>query len=566
MKSANSIVMTTMFSPTVFSRKTEFMATVSTTLALTIAAALGAPTSASAQNTPADSGPRVQQSATYKSTVDERLTIRKITVLPGSDNTDGIYARPIEAHLVSLVKSSHRWEYTESGLTALPKTPLELEENPEFVKAAMASVDADAAVLPVITRGPNGLSMRLDLFLKVDGRLLAQEILRDYPRYELADVRATSTGLYRKLVSTIPYEGLLLSRQGTRVTMNLGKDDGIRVDQSVSVVQIISETRHPKFGFLISTEKEILGQVKVLKVDDTLSFGVITAEKERGAIRRLAKISGVRPVEYGEAQSLTPGGETDVRSRADAGTAFGDGAKEWLPTKPPAFGQVGLKLGFGNYTGSTNVTGVGSLEAKTSLFPFIGVNGELWLNPQWSVLADVTQGILSTSNPRSGSTPGDLNHAMSKFSMAIGYNFLIRDDFFGPKFQLKTGFSFYRMFVDDSSPTALTTVNYNGFLLGLGLYFPVANDGIWAVGGDLALTLFSKLNETPVTSASSSNNTINDFSLFLERKIAINLKARAALDFSLYSSSLSGTGTRTESATSISQRTMGLSAGLTYQF
>ena len=559
MKSADSIVMA----------KSEFISTsarISKTLALTLGAALAMNTAATAQTTPANSNLRIQQSATYKSSIDERLTIRKVTVLPGSDNTDGIYARPIETHLVSLVKGSHRWEYSESGIAALPKTPLELEENPEFVKAALSTIDADAAILPVITRGPNGLSIRLDLFIKADGRLLAQEVLRDYSRYELADVRATSTGLYRKLIATIPYEGLILSRQGTRVTMNLGKDDGIRVDQSVSVVQIISETRHPKFGFLISTEKEILGQVKVLKVDDTLSFGVITAEKERGAIRRLAKISGVKPIEYGEAQSLTPGNDSDVRNRADSGVAFGDGAKEWLPVKAPAFGQVGLKLGFGNYTGSTNLTGVGALEAKSSFYPFIGVNGELWLNPQWSVLADVTQGILSTPNPRAGSSPGDLNHAMSKFSMAIGYNFLIRDDFFGPKFQLKTGFSFYRMFVDDSNPTALTTVNYNGLLLGLGLYFPVSNEGLWAVGGDLALTLFSKLNETPVTSASSSNNTINDFSLFLERKVAVNLKARAALDFSLYSSSLSGTGSRAESATSISQRSMGLSAGLTYQF
>lgn len=510
--------------------------------------------------------PRVQQSATYKSSIDERLTIRKITVLPGSDNTDGIYSRPLETHLVGLVKNSHRWEYSESPITVLPKTPLDLENNPDQVRTMLAPLDADAAILPIVTRGPNGLTVRLDLFLKVDGKILSQEIVRDFARFELADVKATVTNMYRKLVNTIPYEGLLLSRQGTRVTMNLGKEDGIRVDQSVSVIQIISETRHPKFGFLISTEKEILGQVKVLKVDDTLSFGVITAEKERGAIRKLAKIAGVRQIEYGEAQSLSPGGENDIRSRADSGLSFGEAAKEWLPTKPPAFGQVGLKIGLGTYTGSTNLTGVGSLDAKTDLFPMIGVNGELWLNPQWSVLADITQGILSTPNPRAGSSPGTLNHALSRYSMALGYNFLIRDDFFGPKFQLKTGFSFYRMFVDDSVPQGLTTVNYNGFLLGLGLYFPVANDGVWAIGGDFAMTLFSKLTESPVSSGDSANNTINEFSVYAERKIAVNLKARGGLDFSLHSSSLSGNGSRAESATSISQRAVSLTAGLVYQF
>lgn len=510
--------------------------------------------------------PKQQQGAAYTSAVDQRLTIRKITVLPASDNTDGIYARPIESLIVELVKSSHRWEFTDSKITSLSSSPLELEESLKQVQAVLSGIEADAAILPVVTRGPSGLAIRLSLFMKVDGKMIAQEVIRDHARYELADVKAVTSNMYKRLIRTIPYDGLILSRQGTRVTLNLGKSDGLRADQSVSVIQIISENRHPKFGMLISTEKEILGQVRVLKVDDTLSFGVITSEKERGAIQRLAKIAGVHPVEYGEAQSLSPGTGSDIRNRPDADVAFGEQAKEWLPIKPPAFGQVGIKASIGTYTGSTNLNGVGSLDAKSDFFPMLGINAELWLNPQWSVLADVTQGILSTSNPRGGSSPATLNHAMSKYSMALGYNFLIRDEFFGPKFQLKAGINYYRMFVDDSTPESFTTVNYNGYLLGLGLYFPLSDFKEWAVGGEFIMTLFSKLSESPVTSGSSSSNTINEFNLFVERQIAVNLKARLALDFALYSSNISGTGTRVESASTLSQRHTSLGAGIIYQF
>lgn len=510
--------------------------------------------------------PKQQQGAAYTSAVDQRLTIRKITVLPASDNTDGIYARPIESLIVELVKSSHRWEFTDSKITSLSSSPLELEESAKQVQAVLSGIEADAAILPVVTRGPSGLAIRLSLFMKVDGKMIAQEVIRDHARYELADVKAITSNMYKRLIRTIPYDGLILSRQGTRVTLNLGKSDGLRADQSVSVIQIISENRHPKFGMLISTEKEILGQVRILKVDDTLSFGVITSEKERGAIQRLAKIAGVHPVEYGEAQSLSPGTGSDIRNRPDAEVAFGEQAKEWLPIKPPAFGQVGIKASLGTYTGSTNLIGVGSLDAKSDFFPMLGINAELWLNPQWSVLADVTQGILSASNPRGGSSPATLNHAMSKYSMALGYNFLIRDEFFGPKFQLKAGINYYRMFVDDSTPESFTTVNYNGYLLGLGLYFPLSDFKEWAVGGEFIMTLFSKLSESPVTSGSSSSNTINEFNLFVERQIAVNLKARLALDFALYSSNISGTGTRVESATTLSQRHTSLGAGIIYQF
>lgn len=514
---------------------------------------------------PEESG-KVAQSAIYKSALDEQLTIRRLTVLPGSDNTDGIYARPIEAQIVELVKNSHRWEYAETGLASLPKAPLEIEESPALAKGLLEPLSADAAILPVITRGPSGLSVRLSLFMRHDGHILAQEVVRDYQRFEMRDIKDVVGRMYQKLIAKVPYDGLVLSRQGTRVTLNLGKSDGLKADQTVAVIQIISANRHPKFGFLISTEKEILGQVKILKVDDTLSFGVVVAEKERGAIRPLAKISGVKQVEYGEGQSLDPAGGSDLKSRPDAGVAFGDSAKEWLPVRPPAFGQVALKAGLGSYSGSTNVSGIGSLDAKSDFFPMLSLSGELWFNPQWSLLGDFTQGIITTANPRGGSSPSTLNHALSKYSMSVGYNFLIRDDFFGPKFQLRTGLLFYRMFVDDSSPTALTTVNYSGYILGLGLYFPLSDEQTWALGGDFTMVLFPKLTESPVSSGDAANNTINEFSLYAERKIAINLRLRGSLDFWLYSSSVSGAGTRAERASSISQRTLSAGASFIYQF
>jgi hypothetical protein len=519
--------------------------------------------------------PKQQLAAAYTSAIDQRLTIRKVTVLPATDNTDGIYARPIESLVVELVKSSHRWEFTDSKINSLAATPLELEESSQAVRTALGASEADAAILPVITRGPTGLAIRLSLFMKVDGKMLAQEITKDHSRFELADVKGVVASMYRRLIRTIPYEGLVLSRQGTRVTLNLGKADGVKVDQSVSVIQVISENRHPKFGLLISTEKEILGQIRILKVDDTLSFGVITSEKERGAIQKLAKIAGVNAVEYGSADfgtgSLSSGSENNEGINSESDLAFGKKAKEWLPIKQPAFGLVGIKAALGTYAASTNLNSVGSLDGKSDFFPMLSINAELWLNPQWSILAEVTQGILSLSNPRGGSAPSTLNHAMSKYSMSVGYNFLIRDQFFGPKFQLRSGINFYRMFVDDSTPESFTTVNFNGYLLGLGLYFPMSDFSEidlskWAVGGEFIMTLFSKLSESPVTSGSSASNTINEFNLFLERQIAINVKARLVLDFALYSSNLSGSGTRAESATSLSQRYTSLGGGIIYQF
>ena len=527
-------------------------------LAVTIA-----PCSALAQN--------VEQSASYVSRVDEDLTIRRVAVLPVIDNVDGIYARPIESQLITLTKASHRWDYVETNLAGAVPTATELEENPQTLQKTVRGIDAEAFVAAATSRGPNGISIRVDLFLKKDGKLLAQEVLKDHPRFEIPELREQVNLLYKKVISRLPYDGTVLSRQGNRVTVNLGKADGIVKDQIVTAIQIIGVTRHPKFNFLISTDKEILGKIKILKVDETLSFGSIVSEKERGAIARLAKISGLDQVTYTEPEDFKSG-TPDINQRKDAPISLGKDPREWLPVRPPAFGQVGLAVGFGSYSSSVTLDTVGSMSAISSFYPSLGVSGELWLNPTWTVRAELAQGVISTPNPRSGSTPSTLNHAMSKYDLTLGYNFLLRDDFFGPKIQVSGGFANYRMYVDDSKPQALTTTTFSGMLLGLGGSFPVSEDKLWYVGGHMNIFIMPGISETPTSSGSGGKATVNDFALNAQRKIAENIRATGELAFSLYSATFSGYGNRTdgsgnaETATSLSQRHTVLSGGLIYMF
>lgn len=540
--------------------------TLSFALAPALALALGFASEAQAQHR--------EQSATYVSQVDQDLTIRRIALLPVTDNVDGIYARPVESQLTQLLKNSHRWDFVEATIAASLPTLVELEENPTEVQKLLQPVDADAFIGTTISRGPSGLSIRLDLFLKKDGKVFSQEVLRDHPRYELAGIRDRVNELYRKLVGRIPYDGLLLSRQGNRVTLNLGKSDGMTKDQIVTVVQIISVNRHPKFNFIVSSEKEILGRVKILKVDETLSFGAIVAEKEKDAVRRFAKVSGLEQVNYPEPTRLDDSGPSgEINDRPDAAVTFGKDPKEWLPTRPPSFGQIGAHIGLGTYSANVATDQSGTLQGTSPYYPSIGLEGEMWLTPQWAIHAEILQGVLSTSNPRGGATPGTLNQSLNRYSLEVTYNFLLRDDFFGPKFGFTGGFASYRMYVDGSTPDVFETTTYSGFFLGVGGSFPVTENKLWYLGGKLNIFVLPAMSETPRRSGTSSKNSINEFSIFVQRKIGENLRATGGLDFSLYSSSISGQGNRNgptsgtpESATSLSQKHTVLTGGILYMY
>lgn len=512
----------------------------------------------------------IQQTARYQSALDEALTVRSIAVLPATDNSNGIYARPLQETLTSQLENDSRFNLVSSSLNVLPAHALDLEESPALVQKLLTELSVDAAILPVMVRGQGGLSIRLSLLLKSDGRMLAQEIEKDFAKFEIGIAQEKAKVLLARLLSRLPYDGLVLSRTGNDVTLGLGSIHGLKEGQTLSIVQIVSAQRHPKFGFLVSTDKDIIGQVRVGKAEESLSFASIVSEKERGAISRFAKVSGLRPVIYDDPEALKSNQSLDSgASPASPGadTFFGADPKEWLPVRDPAFGQVTLGIGLGSYSANTQISGGPGFEAKSDFFPMIQLGGELWINPQWSAIIGMTQGVLTTDNPRGGSTPSQLNHSLSEYSIAAGYNVLIRDEFFGPKLQLRAGLHSYRMFVDDSTPTALTTVSFFGYLLGIGLYFPVDEDKKWALGGSFNLILLPKLSETPVTSGANSTNSVTRFDLFLERQLAVNIKARGGLDFGLYSASLSGSGTRNgETASSISQRTVAAIASLVYQF
>lgn len=508
-----------------------------------------------------------QNRTVYKSDIDELLTIQSVSVLPFSDNVQGIYARPLENHFNELISKMHRFDISPLNSVGPVLSPDELEDSLEKSKSMAAGVTADAFFAARISKGPNGVNITLSLFLTKDAKLIAKSQLKDGQRYDLKDLSIELSQLLNKLIAQLPYQGRILSRESQRVTVNIGRKDGVEVGQIVSVIQIISVNRHPKFNFIISTEKEIIGRVKLLKVDETLSFGQILAEKERGAIQKNAKIAGIDSVSYPDTGSLGGGVDgSDLSERDDGKVSFGENPNTWVPRKTPTFGAVSARLGDSLYNSSMALNSVGSLNSSTWMAPSVFLNAELWVTSEFSVHAGFKQGIIPIDNPRAGAAPNQLNQSLTEYELLMGYMWRVDGSIWGPTVEALIGYMNYRLYVDSSSPEAFTSTNYTGFKIGIKGHLPVSADKNWFAGAQFFMVLSPHLTETPVTSGASPTNTINMFGLYGFRKIAENLKLIGNLDFEQYSTNFSGAGTRVESATSASQRIVTLSGGIAYLF
>src|SRR5690606_23936781 len=135
------------------------------------------------------------------------------------------------------------------------------------------------------------------------------------------------------------------------------------------VVQLLSANRHPKLRFLINTEKEVIGKIRVLKSEKTLSFGVIQMEKEKGIVTKGSKINSLGEVQYSEIET----GLGDPSQTVEANYAFGKNPTEWRPLDSPSFGKVTGKFGLSRFQQNLNLQGVDSLTGKNDFAPMVEI-------------------------------------------------------------------------------------------------------------------------------------------------------------------------------------------------
>ncbi len=496
---------------------------------------------------------RAQLNSSFVSAVDQDLTIKVVTAAPFSDNIKGIYSKPLFKKFQELLSNDRLWTYE-----ALPdgtSVALDLDENPAAVKSIFDATKSQGLFTFHITKGPLGLNAHLVFFVGQTGAPLIQEDLVNYPGFEIADLEKQLQVMYEKIKARLPYRGMILSRRGQEVTINIGYKTGVKNNDEISVIQILKVNRHPKLKFMVSTEKEILGKIKVYKTDEFLSFAYITYEREPGVVQVNAKLLPQEFIQYKE--PVTQNGQVipGLENRKDSELSYGDNPREWLPTQAPQYGRIAILGGLGSYGISTSLAS-GTIEASTSLAPEIAVKGELWLSSEWNILFNIRQAVFTASN---------LNMSLSSYGVLGAYNFLMSEDFFGPKIQLSAGYSTYMSNADQSTPLAFTNMNYGGFVVGFLGQFPLTKEIPMDLGAQFNLFISPGMSES-VSSGDSSRNTINQFGFFGVYHLRSRFKIRGEINFEYYASDFSGPGAGTHSSSNTTQKLTSLMGGIEYLF
>ena len=150
-----------------------------------------------------------------------------------------------------------------------------------------------------------------------------------------------------------------------------------------------------------------------------------------------------------------------------------------------------------------------------------------------------------------------------------GYNFLLNDDFYGPKFRLTLGYAAASTSITGSTPTAYESNTYGGINFGGAIEYPLPLENSkypMMLGGRLNYFFSPTFSETPNTSGASSNSKIASFAGYGAKQISERINIVGEITFDTLNANFSGQGTNSVPSTSSSQTMISINGGIEYMF
>lgn len=510
----------------------------------------------------------------YTSLVDEKIILKTITLAPVYDNVNGIYAAPIQKLLIELLQNDKVWGYSEFPNIRHKIFVENFDNKPNEVLDALQKTQAQGLLTAFITKGPHGLTARLKLYTQDQGIILLEESFQDLNAFEISKLREEFVTLYHNLKNKLPYRGFVLSRRGIEVTLNLGSRNGVTTGQELTLAQIIKLNRHPKLKTLVGIEREIIGRLKVTKVEPYLSFAQITFEKETGVVDVGAKVLPTEYVSYpmpliNNAGDVV-GDQAVMNSKTQAEAAAVDDTQDSQTEEKPvlnphAIGKVTLQGGISQYSESTSLASGLTATADQAFAPTLLAGAQLFFLQNFFADFNFKQSYFNASHTLAGSSPGSLSYVYSRFTGALGYNYYVDGSSAGPKVTAALGLTSFKTEVTATTPVALTSTQTDGLSLKISGVMPLEIEDPVAIGADFQFLLNTKMSESPVNSGSSSP-TAMAYGIFATYAASANLLYRFDMQFDSIDASFSGTATRADASKATTIKSTSQMFGIEYLF
>lgn len=507
--------------------------------------------------------------------LDARFAMRQVVLSVVNPNDKLVYADSVEAALAEEIKNDSRFDwaadaflYARQNLRAVPTIPLGTpgrENLGPFVPLLqqMSGFGADSAVLVEVQRGGDTyrIMMTLVTIPAIDKiQTVVQEVEASQTVESFQNAARAAWGM---LVSSIPFDGTVLTREGYRVVIDRG-GRGLKVGMRLPVYTLEPSSQ--------SLSLDETGLIELKRVERKISFGEVVVERRprevmagnklrigavpipdlRKKVDALPSVATELPTPDGRSIASVPGQEQTIRaslSETPTGRRFG-----------------GLDVNaMGTFLSWSRTAASGGRRSDSAFFPGANARGEIWIYPNTFLDLGFAYGTTVFPAAADGTIPA-LGAKMMQMRLQGGYRFAIKQIPSAPSLTVRLGYGRDQFTTDDTlQPLAPSSITYSGILATASFDLPLGRS--WSTGLEFDTMLFASGTEGSLTSANQvSSASFWNVSLGLQYHWFENLSAVLRGTFQSASSDYTGTGDRPTPLASASQDGQSVGLGLKYYF
>ena len=113
------------------------------------------------------------------------------------------------------------------------------------------------------------------------GTIIAAESVKSSRAIRLEDLVVQ---MAEKIIKDFPLEGYIVHIDGEKVTIDLGKQAGVKTGMSFSVFREGNMIKHPKTGDILDIQHIQTGIVQITDIRDRIAIGIIVESNSKDPI------------------------------------------------------------------------------------------------------------------------------------------------------------------------------------------------------------------------------------------------------------------------------------------
>lgn len=435
-------------------------------------------------------------------------SMRRCTLLPVTDSVGGAIGYKVYEEVEKELRNS-RWcsfvsnsemisvfsRYRDNLATYL--------KNKEVIQTVAGKLNTGSIIRITLTSELRGVELEITVHADNGEDILFNEktLLRSNEVPDIVSRVRTWLAMYSKM---IPYDATVNGILGDQLTMEVGKDQPLKVGQKFLVKRLVSKKKHPLLKKVVDWNTVILAEGVVFNLSGTQALGIV---KSYRVDQKLQNGDWIRFLD--EVEEVKPPKEEKAPEDNSPGT----------------LGIFSVSLFGSSSSLSSGTASNGSNRWSGSQFG-IDLRGEIWLTRMYFAALEIMRGFGSYDKDSGTSTKKDLDVTSGTIKLTGGYKYLPIGFFFGPQIDLYLGYlnQTYGVTADQSAGLSDGDNVFSGILLGFGANVPISRE----------YKFYTRLEFLPFPSFSSDTDIYGSTSsvsaLDLEIGLKYQLTAKMSLD------------------------------------